>query len=195
MTQNADASRERSQARDTKYRRSGRVARIPRSTYFLFPLPRVDVFAQGGFPAMRHGAVPRILLRRDRRRRAWKPIRRPVRRKSCGVVDLTDGTRRRRRHAERAHKERKKREKRKKQKKKKCGRFYFLKHDERRYPQARDNTARLPALTTAKFDESTPLFRVWWWITKREGCAYIKGKWCVVPSISNLENLESNFGL
>lgn len=52
------------------------------STYFLFPLPR-SRFVQGGFPAMRHGAVPRILLRRDRRRRAWKSIRRPVRRRAA----------------------------------------------------------------------------------------------------------------
>ncbi|KYN27691.1 hypothetical protein ALC57_02755 [Trachymyrmex cornetzi] len=97
----AGASRKRSQARDMKYQRSGRVARIPRPTYFLFPLPRVDV-RSGRFPddaargcptyiAQKRSATPRLEI---------YPSTCPS--KSCGVADLADGTRRRRRHAERS---------------------------------------------------------------------------------------------
>lgn len=135
----AGASRERSQARDTKYRRNGRVARIPRIN--VFPVSAASVEVRSGripgdaargcptYIAQKRSASPRLEI---------YPSTCPS--KSCGVVDLADGTRRRR-HAERVHKKRKKKRKMKKQrkKKKKCGRFYFLKHDGRRYPQARDN--------------------------------------------------------
>lgn len=128
----AGASRGRSWARDTKYRRSGRVARIPRTTYFLFPLPRGGVRRGTDSPATRHGALSRILLRRDRRRRARKSTCRPVRR-GAAVSSISQMTKTRRTCSQR---EGKKREKRKKKKeRKRCGRLYFLKHDGKRYPQ------------------------------------------------------------
>ncbi|TGZ37577.1 Uncharacterized protein DBV15_03855 [Temnothorax longispinosus] len=87
----AGASRGRSRARDTKYRRSGRVARIPRTTYFLFPLPRGgvrpgrtpgDASARGSptYIAQKRSATPHPEI---------YPSTIPSR--SCGVVDLADG--------------------------------------------------------------------------------------------------------
>ncbi|KYN37746.1 hypothetical protein ALC56_07945 [Trachymyrmex septentrionalis] len=78
----AGASRERSQARDTKYRRSGRVARIPRDAARGCPT----------YIAQKRSASPRLEI---------YPSTYPS--KSCGVVDLRGWkTRRRRRHAERS---------------------------------------------------------------------------------------------
>lgn len=107
------ASRGRSRARDTKYWRSGRVARAPRTTYFLFPLPRVGVRVQGGDSRRRGmGLSPRILLRRDRRRRARKSLPVDLVRRGAAVSSTSrmergddEDTQ------ERAHKERKKKRK------------------------------------------------------------------------------------
>ncbi|EGI69555.1 hypothetical protein G5I_01846 [Acromyrmex echinatior] len=96
----AGASRERSQARDTKYRRNGRVARIPRIN--VFPVSAASVEVRSGripgdaargcptYIAQKRSASPRLEI---------YPSTCPS--KSCGVVDLADGTRRRR-HAERS---------------------------------------------------------------------------------------------
>jgi len=104
--------------------------------------------------AARHGALPHIYCSEeigDAAPAEIYPSTCPSR--SCGVVDLVDRMRRRRRHAEHAHREKKENGKKRKEKREKqCGRLYFLKHDSRRYPQTRDNIARLSASTTAKLD-------------------------------------------
>lgn len=165
---NAGASRGRSRTRDTKYRRSGRVARIPRTTYFLFPLPRVGVSSEED--SRRRGTgLSHVYCSEEIGDAA--PGNLPV---DLSVEELrcrrprgwNEETTKTRRTCSQREKKEKREKKRKKRERKRCGRLYFLKHDGRRYPQARDNIARLPSSTTAKLDESTPRLRVWWWINE-----------------------------
>lgn len=143
----------------SRYEVSTKRSRRAHTAYNVFPVSAAPGRRSrlGGFPATRHGALPRILLRRDRRRRARKSTRRPIRREAA-VSSTSRMERGDDEDTQNVLTERKKKEKWKKRKKRESGAgtiVFFETHDGRRYPQAKDDIARLPTSTTANLDEST----------------------------------------
>lgn len=142
---------------------ASRAYRVQRISCFRSP---GEACARGGLPATRHGALPRILLRK--RSATPRPeiylVDQSV--EGCGVVDLADGTRRRRRHAERAHKEREKEEKNEKKRREKAVRTIVF-FETRRETLSSSERQHSAGIDDGKIRRKhIPALGVWWWMNE-----------------------------